>query len=535
MAEPSVLHSEQPQLLSDHVLQSLPNPVLVIDGSDEIAFANLAALSELGDDVIGRSAAEIFPTFLRSALSSGVGQLRLASRKGAVFHGLPSRLAHDAICLSLWCADEPPQQRTAEVDELTGLPRRGEIMNAVARSLRGSDEAEAAVLFIDLDRFKLINDTLGHGIGDELLKKVADRLRGACRPDDVVARLGGDEFAILQRGTSDGLGAHRLAARVVDLIGRTYVLGGHTINIGASVGVALGRPGLQARDMLRDADIALYAAKRAGRNRYVVFEDSMAETLQYRRELEVDLRRALALRQFRLHFQPFVDVTTKEVTGFEALLRWQHPVRGNVPPLSFIPLAEENRLIVRIGDWVIRTACAAAAEWPAPLVVAVNVSPIQFHDNALLQTVSSALSHSGLDPSRLEIEITEGALLEDTDNVLRTLHALRELGVKISLDDFGTGYSSLSYLSKFPFNKIKIDRSFVVNTGADSDAIVSAVSGLGNSLGVQITAEGVETADQYERVRSQLCTHVQGYLTGRPIPGDEIAAFLSHDTRGFEE
>jgi predicted signal transduction protein with EAL and GGDEF domain len=327
------------------------------------------------------------------------------------------------------------------------------------------------------------------------------------------------------------LGAHRLAAR----IGRTYVLGGHTINIGASVGVALGRPGLQARDLLRDADIALYAAKRGGRNRYAVFEDSMAETLQFRRELEIDLRRALALRQFRLHFQPFVDVTTQEVTGFEALLRWHHPVRGIVPPLSFIPLAEENRLIVRIGDWVIRTACTAAAEWPSPLVVAVNVSPIQFQDNALLQTVSSALANSGLEPSRLEVEITEGALLDDTENVLRTLHALRELGVKISLDDFGTGYSSLSYLQKFPFNKIKIDRSFVVNTGADSDAIVSAVSGLGNSLGVQITAEGVETPDQYERVRSQLCTHVQGYLTGRPIPGDEIAAFLSDKTRGFEE
>jgi EAL domain-containing protein (putative c-di-GMP-specific phosphodiesterase class I) len=253
--------------------------------------------------------------------------------------------------------------------------------------------------------------------------------------------------------------------------------------------------------------------------------------LHERREMEVDLCRALALRQFELHYQPFVDLATDRVIGFEALIRWNHPVRGNVPPLNFIPVAEENGLIVKIGEWVLQTACMAAASWPGEMVVAVNVSPLQFKADSLLATVSAALSRSGLTPERLELEITEGALLSDTDNVLATLHALRDLGVQISMDDFGTGYSSLSYLQKFPFNKIKIDRSFVSGSDPDSEAILSAASALGSNLGMAITAEGVETAEQLNRIRGQKCTHVQGYLTGRPMAQSLVDSFIQSATK----
>ena len=379
---------------------------------------------------------------------------------------------------------------------------------------------------LDLDRFKMINDTLGHGVGDLLLTKVADRLRSASRPHDLVARIGGDEFVILQRDVATGEDAERLVSRIVDLVGRTYVLNGHTINIGASVGVTLAGDRLQARDVLRDADLALYEAKRAGRGRYRMFEPGMSVSLQERRELEIDLRRALALKQFTLHYQPFVELDSNRVRGFEALLRWQHPVRGNVPPLNFIPIAEETGLIVRLGEWVMRTACAAAASWSDDLTVAVNVSPLQFKADNLLETVRSALERSGLPAARLELEITESALLDDTENVLATLHALRGLGIRISMDDFGTGYSSLSYLQKFPFDKLKIDRSFVAGASADSQAILKAVASLGSSLGMAITAEGVESQAQLETIRAQRCTHVQGYFTGRPMAGDRISQFL---------
>ncbi len=250
--------------------------------------------------------------------------------------------------------------------------------------------------------------------------------------------------------------------------------------------------------------------------------------------MEIDLRRALALKQFELNFQPFLDLATDTCIGFEALLRWKHPTKGSIPPLDFISLAEENGLIVRIGEWVLRTACAEAMSWPGEMIVAVNVSPLQFKADTLLATVASALEKSGLPAHRLEIEITEGVLLDDTDNVLKTLGALSDLGVKISMDDFGTGYSSLSYLQKFPFNKIKIDRSFVANANADSEAILRAVAGLGASLGMAITAEGVETAEQLARIREERCTHVQGYLTGRPMPAGDVEAFLTQHIKDRE-
>lgn len=516
---------------ADRILEALQQPVIVIDVTGVITYANATAAASFGGWIVGSDLIDIFPTFLSSAVNaSGASSLRLATSKDAIYDGLFNLMGNDQICVSFWPVVTGPGPLTGfELDDLTGLVRRNAFMAALSHHL-GQDTANdnIAVHCLDLDRFSVINDTLGHGIGDQLLKKVADRLRSSCRKDDVVARVGGDEFVILQPGISGMEDATRLATRLVDLVGRTYVLNGHTVNIGVSVGVALNDAPTQARDLLRDADLALYEAKRAGRGRFRFFEHGMDALLQQRRELEIDLRRALALRQFELHYQPFLDLTTDTVIGFEALLRWNHPVRGNVPPLDFIRVAEENGLIVKIGEWVIRTACDAAASWPGDLVVAVNVSPLQFKADTLLATVGSALEKSGLAPSRLELEITESALLDDTSNVLVTLHALRALGVKISMDDFGTGYSSLSYLQKFPFNKIKIDRSFVANSDADSRAILKAVSGLGSNLGMAITAEGVETAEQLARIRDQQCTYVQGFLTGRPMSADRIFAFVEN-------
>lgn len=524
-------NSEIAAASSARILESLQNPVLVVDAGSEITYANATAAVSFGGWIVGLTLSELFPEYLKSATAAdGPSCMRLITRQGELYEALLNPIGGGSVCLSLWAINEPAVLReVVQSDDLTGLALRKTLMAALEAELLEPIRASSptAILCLDLDRFKIVNDTLGHGIGDQLLKKVAERLQKACRKDDLIARLGGDEFVILQRGIEGFDDVERLAERLVDLIGRTYVLSGHTVNIGVSIGVAVGVGPMQPRDLLRNADLALYEAKRAGRGRFRFFEQGMDVLLHERREMEIDLRRALALKQFELHYQPFLDLTTNRVIGFEALMRWNHPVRGDVPPLGFIPVAEENGLIVKIGEWVLNTACMAAAGWPGELVVAVNVSPLQFKADTLLDTVSAALSRSGLRPERLELEITEGALLADTDNVLATLHALRALGVQISMDDFGTGYSSLSYLQKFPFNKIKIDRSFVSGSDPDSEAILGAVSALGTKLGMAITAEGVETAEQLSRIRGQQCTHVQGYLTGRPMAQDDVASFLA--------
>jgi diguanylate cyclase (GGDEF)-like protein len=528
-------NSEIASASSARILESLQHPVLVVDANSEITYANATAAASFGGWIVGLTLPNIFADYLRPvSIADGPSSMRLMTRQSEAYEALLNPIGGGNICISLWPVAIAIEKTQAQADDLTGLALRNTFMATLERALPGTVEGgePVALLCLDLDRFKMINDTLGHGIGDQLLKKVADRLRKASRKDDLVARLGGDEFVILQRGIRSPRDAELLAERLVDLIGRTYVLGGHTVNIGISVGVALGSGSMQPRDVLRNADLALYEAKRAGRGRYRFFEHGMDTLLHERRELEIDLRRALALKQFELHYQPFLDLSTDTVMGFEALLRWQHPVRGNVPPLDFIAVAEENGLIVKIGEWVLLTACMEAAAWPGDLVVAVNVSPLQFKADTLLASVSLALERSGLNPERLEVEITESALLADTDNVLATLHALRALGIKISMDDFGTGYSSLSYLQKFPFNKIKIDRSFVAGDNPDSEAILKAVSSLGTSLGMAITAEGVETADQLKRIRDQNCTHVQGYLTGRPMAQASVQSFLGRKFEG---
>ncbi|WP_102959500.1 putative bifunctional diguanylate cyclase/phosphodiesterase [Mangrovicella endophytica] len=528
---PQSLHAPEASPPPDAILNALPHPVIVISDDGEVIYANGAAQVALGGWIAGLPFAEIFPGSDESfeRLIARGSALTLASKTHARYRALAGPPSAYGRVLSLFPDESATPAAIADTDELTGLLKRNGLNDGIERALVAEDggAGRVAIHCIDLDRFKVVNDTLGHGVGDVLLARVAERIRSACRKGDCVARIGGDEFVVVQTGIASPEDAERLAARLVDLIGRTYVLSGHTVNIGASVGVAVAEAGNGPRDMLRNGDLALYEAKRAGRGRFRTFETGMDAALKYRRELEIDLRRALALKQFAVHYQPFVDLRDDRVIGFEALIRWDHPVRGRVPPMDFIPLAEETGLIAKIGEWVLRTACATAATWPEPMTVAVNISPVQFKSDTLVETVVSALAHSGLSPQRLEIEITEGALLEDTVNVLKTLHALQALGVKISMDDFGTGYSSLSYLQKFPFDKIKIDRSFVQGSDEDSEAILKAIASLGLSLGMAITAEGVETPEQLARIRDEQCTHVQGYLTGRPMPADGIHPFLS--------
>ncbi len=386
-----------------------------------------------------------------------------------------------------------------------------------------------AVFLLDLDRFKNVNDTLGHAIGDLLLRKVADRLESLAGDGCVVARLGGDEFVLLVPSITQLAQTETLAARIVDLIGRAYAIEGHMINVGASVGVALGPiHGETAGVLMKNAELALYSSKADGRGRFSSFAPAMGARMQARRGIELNLRRALALRQFELFYQPQIDLETQAIVGFEALVRWHMNDGSSISPSTFIPIAEETGLIIPIGEWVMRTACAAAAGWRCDASVAVNISPVQFR-SGLVEMVVSALAHAGLAPSRLELEITEGALLDDTEAVLSILQHLRRLGVKVSMDDFGTGYSSLRYLQKFPFDKIKIDQSFVreMEHNEEAVAIVRAVATLGASLGIQTTAEGVETERQLAAIRAEGCSQVQGYLTGKPMPLSQVHALLS--------
>jgi diguanylate cyclase (GGDEF)-like protein len=419
----------------------------------------------------------------------------------------------------------------AQHDALTGLANRSALHTQLAERLQAAtltNEA-VAVLYIDLDRFKSVNDTLGHPIGDILLRKVAERCKSALREGDVVARLGGDEFAVIQSGAIQPEGATSLAARLVDLIGRAYAIEGHMLHIAASIGVALfPDDGREPDDLFKNADLALYRAKAEGRGCYRFYEPGMDERMQARRAMEIDLRRALALKQLEVEYQPQIELSTNRIVGFEALIRWHHPERGRVSPADFIPLAEEIGVIVPIGEWVLRTACKQAADWPEPVSIAVNLSPLQFRGGKVVETIMSALAHSGLEASRLEVEITEGALLDNSEDVMQVLNGLRSLGVRVSMDDFGTGYSSLGYLQKFLFDKVKIDQSFVrgIDASPQRRAIVLAIITLASALGMKTTAEGVETDAELECIRSAGCTAVQGYLTGRPQSGASAAALL---------
>ena len=413
----------------------------------------------------------------------------------------------------------------ARHDPLTDLPNRRHFSDRLDDAVASIDSgAGFAVLCLDLDDFKAVNDTLGHHSGDELLCIVGQRLRGTAREADVVARLGGDEFAVLQLASNQPTAATALARRLVEVMREPIAIGNQRVQVGVSVGVALApQDGQTAEALLRNADTALYRAKADGRGCYQFFDRAMDAEMQERRALELDLRRALAADEFVLHYQPIFNIAADQVSAFEALLRWQHPSRGVIPPLQFIPLAEQIGAIIPIGEWVLHQACAQAAKWPARIRIAVNVSPVQVKSANLVKTVRAALERSGLPAQRLELEITETALLGDDTAILDTLNRLRELGVAISLDDFGTGYSSLSYLRRFPFNKIKIDQSFIRDSTENSDsfAILRAVIGLGRSLGISTSAEGVETVEQLRRLKAEGCSEAQGFYFGAPQPAEE--------------
>lgn len=418
----------------------------------------------------------------------------------------------------------------ASHDPLTGLPNRALLREKLDRELILSGGGKrCAVLCLDLDHFKDVNDTLGHGAGDLLLKTVTDRLKSHLTDDDTIARLGGDEFIVLRENVQDDELVSDLARRLVESVGEAFNVDGQTVHIGASIGIAIVPANGDTPDVvLRNADTALYKAKTSGRSTFCFFEAEMDAGIQKRRRLEIDLRQALVGNEFEIFYQPQVNTETEDVVGFEALVRWHHPERGLVSPAEFIPLAEETGLIIPLGEWVLRQACKDAANWPKNIRVAVNLSPLQFRSPLLIHTVVTALGDSGLAPCRLELEITESVLLTDSETALATLHHIKGLGVQIAMDDFGTGYSSLSYLRLFPFDKIKIDQSFIRELGTSKDcaAIVKAVVDLGYSLGITTTAEGVETPDQLDRVRRQGCTEIQGYLFGKPRPVSHVPELL---------
>ena len=423
-------------------------------------------------------------------------------------------------------------ERTAEIqhmathDVLTGLPNRTMLRERMQQALsRVSRGERIAVLWLDLDHFKQVNDTLGHPVGDALLKAVTERLKADLRESDMIARVGGDEFVIVQGMLQSPNQAAAFAERIIETIAQPFDVDGHTIVVGATLGIAVApTDGEDSEKLLRNADIALYRAKSEGRGTCRFFEAGMDAALMARRKLQLDLREALAGNEFFLVYQPLVDAQSEALKGFEALLRWRHPKRGILLPQEFVPMAEETGLITPIGEWVLRRACEDAANWPVELKVAVNLSPAQFKSFKLAAAVVSALDISGLLPSRLELEITESVLLAENENTLNTLHQLRGLGVRIALDDFGTGYSSLSYLRSFPFDKIKIDRSFIkeLTETDDCSAIVKAIAGLGSSLGIVTTAEGVETLQQLGKVREHGCVEAQGYYFSEPLPKADI-------------
>jgi len=418
----------------------------------------------------------------------------------------------------------------AHYDALTDLPNRVLFREKLDQALKDlKPDARLAVLYIDIDEFKSVNDALGHPVGDELLKAVARRLRGCLDEADIAARLGGDEFAIIQYPVHDAAQTERLVGAIYGAIRQPFECAGHLITTDASIGIALAPcDGQHLDQLLKNADLALYGAKGDGRRTWRFFEPGMDARAKARRTLESELRQAIAGGGFEVYYQPVVGLCDNRIRGSEALLRWRHPQRGTISPADFIPVAEDTGLINELGQFVLETACGEAAKWPEHVRIAVNVSPVQFRSQTLALNVAAALAASKIAPSRLELEITEAVLMRDDEAALAMLHQLRALGVRIALDDFGTGYSSLSYLHRFPFDKIKIDRSFVKNIGEEgaSSAIIQAVVNIAKASNMTTTAEGVEQEWQRELLRELGCTEMQGYLFSPPVPATEIARLM---------
>ncbi len=544
------------------IIDNIPAAVFVKDARDlRFLLVNKTAERQMRCsrlDMIGRTNKELLPAdeaaafdaVDREVLRSGqthVGEgtfstldqgerLMHTSTMAVMEGGEPRYLIGIAEDITERRANEARIAHLAHHDALTGLPNRVLLLDRLAEALavRQRHAGFVAVLCIDLDRFKDVNDSLGHAAGDLLLREVAERLRGCVRGDDLVSRHGGDEFTIVQPRLDSPDEARQLADRIVTELARPFRCDEHEIATGASVGIALApQDGLSPDHLLRHADMALYRAKADGRSTARFFEAEMDARLQERRGLERDLRAAFAAGALDLHYQPLLKAGDERIAGFEALLRWQHPDRGFVSPAEFIPIAEEIGLIGPITEWVLDRACAEANGWPADIRIAVNLSPAHFRKQNPALAVAKALMKSGLAPNRLEVEITESVLLTDSAANLAILHQIRDLGVRIAMDDFGTGYSSLSYLRSFPFDKIKIDRSFVRELGDSPQcaAIVRAVTSLGASLGITTTAEGVETPEQLERLRAEGCHELQGFLFSRPVPAAQARTLIAARSR----
>jgi diguanylate cyclase (GGDEF)-like protein/PAS domain S-box-containing protein len=548
--------SQRHQTFLNMVIQNIPAMVLVKNAADQ----KIVLLNSVGEEMLGVSHETVvghvssdFMTTERAALYNTYDQMALQSQEGIMLkeehvtdsHGrerviqlkktvlrTPSGEADCILTLGTDLTDQKQAEariaHLAHYDPLTGLANRAlftrEMDAALSRVQRLG--RHIALLCLDLDRFKAINDSYGHMTGDQLLIEVADRLRGCVRKSDLIARMGGDEFAIIQ-DIENPQDAQHLATRIVEAMKQPIVINDIALEVGASVGIAIApTDGMDANNLLSRADLAMYRVKADGRNSWCFYRPEMDAQLQSRIEMEQDLKAALADGQFQLYFQPLLDMESGQVVSFEALLRWIHPVRGFIPPAEFIPVAEECGLIGQLGEWVLMKATRTAALWPQAWRVAVNISPLQFRHKSLVNLVKKALKTSGLSPVRLELEITESVILKDETHNLAILNAIRAMGVRIAMDDFGTGYSSLSYLRTFPFDKIKIDQSFVRDLPNDKNAlsIVRAITDMARSLGVLITAEGVETQAQMDALRALNCGEAQGYLIGRPAP--EIAAYI---------
>lgn len=542
--------AQRHQTFLNMVIQNIPAMVMVKSAADQkIRLINPAGEDMLGvthDDAIGKTSHDIFSPahaarfdrFDRKALDSATpvmmdeeelhhesGRARVIQLKKTLLRS-PNGDAESILTLGIDLTEQKQAEaqiaQLAHFDPLTGLGNRAlfakEIDQALGRVQRHGHKL--ALLCLDLDRFKAVNDSHGHMVGDQLLCQVANRLKACLRKGDFIARMGGDEFAILQT-IERPEDAQTLAARLIESLVPAFDINHIRLEVGLSIGVALAPDdGLEANNLLSRADMALYRVKGEGRNDWCFYRPEMDEQVQNRLEMEKDLKSALKTGEFELYFQPLLNLETNAIVSFEALLRWHHPVRGMVSPADFIPLAEDCGLIGPLGEWVLFEACRRAAAWPEAWRIAVNISPIQFRHKSLASLVKQALNASGLHPHRLELEITESVLLADEKHNLKILNQIRDMGVRIAMDDFGTGYSSLSYLRTFPFDKIKIDQSFVRDLPNDKNAlsIIRAITEMAQSLGVSITAEGVETEAQMQALRAMNCHEAQGYLIGRPAP-----------------